>query len=361
MESDYVDTKASAVKDDGNNTTEEKLFQMLTMISSQMMANYQDLQNQIAHTEAKFSAQMQQIVQDNAIFKQDIRSELQRNQSSPYLSSSSPDPIISPVELANVPSSSSVNQSTPASMSGGSSQDFQIQMLTLLNTTFSKLTTVLDTKSSESKSDWPKFSGEMKKFKSWYLAILAQMSLSPWNELYDASTNSLVLSTMNTTLNEKLYAKLLLCLEGQVLQDMVSRKHLHANGLMLIVELSQTYCPIQVPEVTAAKTAEFWGSMKCHQHETVDAYYNRFHSLLDDLEDAGEPIPTKSAIRQFIFTLGSDLVKFRTAIAWDIYLMSGRLKIGPVCWYYAEIISILFVLKVCLRLIPPLTLLPIQL
>jgi hypothetical protein len=204
MESDYVDTKASAVKDDGNNTTEEKLFQMLTMISSQMMANYQDLQNQIAHTEAKFSAQMQQIVQDNAIFKQDIRSELQRNQSSPYLSSSSPDPIISPVELANVPSSSSVNQSTPASMSGGSSQDFQIQMLTLLNTTFSKLTTVLDTKSSESKSDWPKFSGEMKKFKSWYLAILAQMSLSPWNELYDASTNSLVSSTKNTTLNEKL-------------------------------------------------------------------------------------------------------------------------------------------------------------
>ncbi len=134
---------------------------------------------------------------------------------------------------------------------------------------------------------------------------------------------------------------------------MVSRKHLRANGLMLIVELSQTYCPIQVPEVTAAKTVEFWGSMKRHQHETVDAYYN--------LEDAGEPILTKSAIRQFIFTLGSDLVKFRTAIAWDIYLMSGRLKIGPVCWYYAEIISILFVLKVCLRLIPPLTLLPIQL
>jgi hypothetical protein len=91
------------------------------------------------------------------------------------------------------------------------------------------------------------------------LAILAQMSLSPWNEFYNATTNLLVLSAMNPQLNERLYVKLLLCLEGQALQDMVSQKHLRANGLLLLMELSQTYCPTQVPEVTAAKTAEFLG------------------------------------------------------------------------------------------------------
>jgi len=46
--------------------------------------------------------------------------------------------------------------------------------------------------------------------------------------------------------------------------------------------------------------------MKRAPHETIDAYYNRFHELLDDLNDAYEPIATKSAIHHFIFTLGSD-------------------------------------------------------
>jgi hypothetical protein len=81
----------------------------------------------------------------------------------------------------------------------------------------------------------------MKKFKNWQLAILAQLSLCPWSELYDPSNNTLLQVTSNHQLNEKLYAKLLLCLEGQVFQDMVSRKHLHANGLLLFKELSY-YC-----------------------------------------------------------------------------------------------------------------------
>jgi len=98
---------------------------------------------------------------------------------------------------------------------------------------------------------------------------------------------------------------------------MVSRKHLRANGLLLLAELSQTYRLTQVPEVTAAKTAEFWGSLKCHQHETVDAYYNCFHSLLDDLEDAGEPIPTKSAVCQFIFTLSLDFSQIQNGFCMD--------------------------------------------
>jgi hypothetical protein len=41
-------------------------------------------------------------------------------------------------------------------------------------------------------------------------------------------------------------------------------------------------------------------------HETIDAYYNRFQELLEDLSEAEEVISDRSAIRHFIFTLGSD-------------------------------------------------------
>ena len=46
-----------------------------------------------------------------------------------------------------------------------------------------------DTRATETKSDWPKFSGDMKKFRHWYLAVVAQLSLSPWKEFYDSNTN----------------------------------------------------------------------------------------------------------------------------------------------------------------------------
>ncbi|MFN9981499.1 MAG: hypothetical protein ACK53Y_16360, partial [bacterium] len=66
------------------------------------------------------------------------------------------------------------------------------------------------------------FNREVKKFRAWYLAILAQLSLAPWSELYNADTHALVATTTNTTLNGKLYAKIITCLEGQVLQNMLS-------------------------------------------------------------------------------------------------------------------------------------------
>jgi hypothetical protein len=114
--------------------------------------------------------------------------------------------------------------------------------------------------------------------------------------------------TTNTHLNGKLYAKLqlFLALEGSVLQGIVSCKHLRANGLMLLQELVQTYKPKNVPELIAAKTSEFWGNTKRLPHETIDSYYNHFHELLDEPSDADEPIFTKSAIRHFIFTLGTE-------------------------------------------------------
>ncbi len=106
----------------------------------------------------------------------------------------------------------------------------------------------------------------------------------------------LIHSTGNTKLNEKLYAKLLLCLKGQVSQDMVSRKHLRANGLLLLRELNQRYRPSQLPEVTSTKTVEFRSTMKRLPQDSVDTYYTRFQTLLDDVDDTGEPILISSAI-----------------------------------------------------------------
>ncbi len=176
----------------------------------------------------------------------------------------------------------------------------------LLTESFSKLSTVLADKQMDTKTDWPKFAGDSKKFRAWYLAIMAQMSLPPWQELYDSASNNIVLMTTNTQLNGKLYAKLLLALEGSALQGIVSRKHLRANALLLLQELVQTYKPKNVPELIAAKTSEFWGNTKRLPHETIDSYYNPFHEILEEFSDSDEPISTKSAIRHFIFTLGTE-------------------------------------------------------
>lgn len=86
---------------------------------------------------------------------------------------------------------------------------------------------------------------------------MAQLSLSPWQELYDSTLNDIISVTSNMTQNGKLYAKLLVSLEGSALQSIVSHKHLCANSLLLLQELTQIYKPKNVPEVTAAKTSKF--------------------------------------------------------------------------------------------------------
>lgn len=89
--------------------------------------------------------------------------------------------------------------------SSSSHLDFQAQMMLILNETFSKLSMVIiDSKSM--KTDWPKFSGDLKKFKA--CAIMAQLSLSPGQDLYNPVTNGILQMTSNTPLNGKLYAKL---------------------------------------------------------------------------------------------------------------------------------------------------------
>jgi hypothetical protein len=135
---------------------------------------------------------------------------------------------------------------------------------------------------------------------------MTQSAIAPWSVFYDSDRSDVVTSTTNTRLNEKLYSKLILSLEGSALQHVVSRKYLRGNGILVLQDLVHVYKPKNIPEVIAAKTTEFWGTLKCAPNESVDAYYNRFQELLDDLAEADEPISTKSAIRHFLFTLGPE-------------------------------------------------------
>jgi hypothetical protein len=311
MESDYEEVVFEPVVSEMS-TNQDDIIKMLMAISNQMMMNYQDIQQRLTGTDSHLSTELARIVQDNENFKKEIRQELlslgttgpsvvTSMTSVPLAASSTPNqPTVSPSPIAVNSNVSVTGLSSPTSL------DFQAQMMVLLNDTFSKLSTVIgDLKGSDTKSEWPKFSGDLKKFRSWYLAIMVQLTIPPWQELYDVTTNDIVESTTNTMLNGKLYAKLLVSLEGQALQAMVSRKHIRANGILLLKELAQTYKPCNVPEVVAAKTS-VWSNTKRLPNETIDSYYNHFHQLLDDLSYADEPISTKSAIHHFIFTLGSD-------------------------------------------------------
>jgi hypothetical protein len=300
MDPDCDNNKIASVKMDNGQTNQDDIMNMLSLISPKMMDTIQDLQNQLTQNELKFTLELQRISAENETFRQNI------------LTSIHAPPLAVNNMVAQVPTTIASSSTTPSPSPLSTRQsntplDFQNQMMMMLTETFTKLTTVMtDTKTSETKADWLKFSGDTRKFRHWYLAIVAQILLAPWKEFFNSSSNTLVKSTQNISLNEKLYAKLLLCIDGQVFQDMVSKKHLRGNGQLLLHESSQTYRPSHVPEVTAAKTVEFWSTMKRQSNESIDTYYNRFQALLDDLEEASEPIPVCSAVRQFIFTLGPD-------------------------------------------------------
>jgi hypothetical protein len=113
-------------------------------------------------------------------------------------------------------------------------------MMLMLTESFSKLSSVLVDKGTDTKADWPKFHGDARKFRAWYMSIMAQLSLPLLKNLYVCATNDVVKSTVNDALNGKLYSKLLLSLEGQALQDVITRTHLRANGVALLQELSHT-------------------------------------------------------------------------------------------------------------------------
>jgi hypothetical protein len=224
------------------------------------------IKSHISDATQQLSGDFRQVIDENTRFKQEMREELdemrevladqkrllgiQSSYSSPSIHSSD-----SPSAVATNTSSVPLSPSMAVS-SALLDQDVQSQMLAMLTDSPSKLSSVLSEK-SDSKSDWPKFSGDTKMFCSWYLAIMAQLSLPPWLELYDTTRNDIKPTTTNATLNGNFYSKLLLALEGSALQSSVSKKYLRANGLLLLHDLVQTYKPKNVLEVIAAKTGEF--------------------------------------------------------------------------------------------------------
>jgi hypothetical protein len=94
-------------------------------------------------------------------------------------------------------------------MSGSSHANLQSQMMLMLTESFLKLTNVLGNRTSDAKSDWPKFSGNSKKFRAWSLSIMTQISLHPWKDLYDTSSHDIISTITIDTLNGKLYAKVI--------------------------------------------------------------------------------------------------------------------------------------------------------
>jgi len=289
-----------------------------------MNSLFESIKVHLTNVTEKLSTDFHQVVETNNDFKKEVRQELNEMKKflneqkrvlkiDKYQEVTQPDSIpsssfpVSSTPVLGVPVQTHASITSASSVQSGSSSssDMQAQMMLLLTESFTKLSSALQDK-SDTKSDWPKFAGDGKKFRSWYLAVMAQLSLPPWLELYDSTKNDIVDSTGNVSLNGKLYSKLLLSLEGSALQSIVAKKHLRANGLALLRDLVQTYKPRNVPEIIALKTGEFWSNTKRYPSESIDAYFNRFHELLDDLSDAEEPVPIKSAIRHFIFTLGPE-------------------------------------------------------
>jgi hypothetical protein len=234
----------------------------------------------------KISRDFQHVVDAHDTFKQEVRDELDELrrlvlQQTPVIGNPTVPltPIQSSISTSVLPKVSSTTVAPGSNfpvMSSGNTQDIQSKMMLMMMKSFSKLTTAFSESNLETKHDWPKFSGESKKFHSWYLGIMMQISLPPWSELYDASKHDIVASTTNASLNGKLYSKLILALEGVAYKNFVSRKHLHANGIHLLQELVQTYKPKNVPKIIAAKMVEFWGSMKHLPTESIDSYYDGF-------------------------------------------------------------------------------------
>jgi hypothetical protein len=316
MESDCKEEGISTVPGSSSSSSNDEILKILTAISSQMVVGHQDLQNQLISNNHQLKEELQHVKEENEKFRQEICAEISTSSSVPPMPTPTVPPVVStPVPLITMgPSSGSMSQVT-------NSADFQNQMLAVLNDTFSKLSSVIsdtstilqdtktaisESKSSETKSEWVKFSGDPKKFRQWYLSVMAQLSIAPWQSLYDSSTNSVVTTTVNSALNGKLYAKVIGALEGSALQHMLARKHLRANGTLLLQELHQMYKPKCVPEVIASKTVEFWGHTKRLSSESVDEYYNRFQELLEEINEEVVTIPTQNAIRHCIFTLGDE-------------------------------------------------------
>jgi len=94
----------------------------------------------------------------------------------------------SPPDVHHISTRTNIQHHTPSSTSSPAvalsvspvpGNDPQTNLMSLLTETFTKLTATLSDKKEEFKYEWPKFSGDQKKFRAWYMAIVTQLSLPP--------------------------------------------------------------------------------------------------------------------------------------------------------------------------------------
>jgi hypothetical protein len=141
---------------------------------------------------------LQAVLQSNENFKQQVKLELEnlRNSLVP------PQIVPPPSQPSSIPLCVPPDSSQVSAVQTQSPVDSNQQVMVMLAESFSKLSSfMIHDKGSDAKYDWPKFSGDTKNFKAWYLAILAQLSLHQWQDLYDTSTKNIVKSTTNVALN----------------------------------------------------------------------------------------------------------------------------------------------------------------
>jgi hypothetical protein len=119
-------SSSSSIKQD-NATSQDSIMQMLHLISNQMLATTQDLQDRLASTELKFTQELQRIQQENDAFRRDIRTELQATISTASPQNISSTPVINTLGQSSttlVPPVSNTSQNVATSTSSSSTQDF---------------------------------------------------------------------------------------------------------------------------------------------------------------------------------------------------------------------------------------------
>jgi hypothetical protein len=99
-------------------STQHDIFKMLTAISSQMMQNYQDIQNRLENMELRFSQEITHISQEHDDFKRDTTLVLQTLSQGPSsisgpASNGNPE-VPTSASVSGIPSHSHVSPSTPS-------------------------------------------------------------------------------------------------------------------------------------------------------------------------------------------------------------------------------------------------------
>jgi hypothetical protein len=174
------------------------ITKLITSLSQQISNQSNFIQDQllkqqsIIEHQANNDLKLQHVLQANETFKRNIKLELENvrtflsKQEAPVPStppsiktSTTPvQPLSSTLVLSpsNTTQAGTTNVNSIPPVTGPADPNHHVMLM--LADSFSKLSTLMvQDKSSDTKYDWPKFSGDKTAFKAWYLAIIAQLSL----------------------------------------------------------------------------------------------------------------------------------------------------------------------------------------